>query len=48
MEPAILTPLHERPGPWASVQVGTAWTDESTPAGRHTLPHRPHGKGERT
>ncbi|MBT2366066.1 hypothetical protein J7E88_12295 [Streptomyces sp. ISL-10] len=34
MEPAFLTPLYERPGPWASVQVDTGWTDESAAARR--------------
>jgi hypothetical protein len=48
MEPAILTPLHEPPGPWASVQVDTAWTDESTTTRRQALPGGPHGNGERT
>lgn len=34
MQLAFLAPLYERPGPWASVHLDTAWTDESTPSRR--------------
>ncbi|MBT2510398.1 hypothetical protein J7I98_32010 [Streptomyces sp. ISL-98] len=34
MQLAFLTPLYERPGPWASVHLDTEWTDESTPGRR--------------
>ncbi|NWF25406.1 hypothetical protein HW130_03865 [Streptomyces sp. PKU-EA00015] len=48
MEPAIPTPLPERPGPRGSLQVDTAWTDESVGGRRDAPLHRPYGNGERT